>query len=77
MSHSSICTSPFVVNFVVRSLYALVAGGALVIVVLEVIMKRPENLICLAGLALLIIFCFFISTEPEKVSRTSLRHTCG
>ena len=55
-----------------RTLYALAVGGAVVVVVLEVAMKRPENFICLAGLALLIIFCFVFSREPEKVELTCI-----
>ena len=40
---------------------------AVVLVVMEVALKRPQNLMSLAGLIVLIVFCFFISTEPEKV----------
>ncbi|XP_070212498.1 uncharacterized transporter YutK-like isoform X2 [Littorina saxatilis] len=50
------------------SLYVLSVGGAVVILVIDVAMKRPENFICLAGVAILIILCFFISTEPEKIN---------
>ena len=64
--YSDIC------DFVQRTLYALAVGGAVIVVVLEVAMKRPENFICLAGLALLIIFCFVFSREPEKVELTCI-----
>ena len=64
--YSDIC------NFVPRTLYALAVGGAVVVVVLEVATKRPENFICLAGLALLIIFCFVFSKEPETVELTCI-----
>ena len=42
-------------------------GGAVVVVILEVAMKRPENFVSLVGLAVILIFCFLISTDPEKV----------
>ena len=58
--------------FVPRTLYAQAVGGAVIVVVLEVAMKRPENFICLAGLALLIIFCFVFSKEPETVELTCI-----
>ena len=50
-----------------RSLYALALGGAVGVLAVDVAIKRPENFICLGGLALLIIISFFISSEPEKV----------
>jgi hypothetical protein len=55
-----------------RSLYALSGGGAVVLVVVEVAMKYPGNLVCLAGLVVFVLFCFFISSEPEKVGQFSL-----
>ena len=64
--YSNIC------YFVPRALYAVAVGGAVIVVVLEVAMKRPENFICLAGLALLIIFCFVFSKEPETVELTCI-----
>ena len=66
-SHGELRNTTCTYFFVPRSLYAVAVGGAVVVVVLEVAMKRPENFICLAGLALLIIFCFLIYKEPEKV----------
>ncbi|KAL8570253.1 hypothetical protein ACOMHN_029953 [Nucella lapillus] len=48
-------------------LYVLCVGGAVGILV-DVGMKRPQNMVCLAGLALLILLCFFISSDPEKIN---------
>ncbi|XP_076461961.1 solute carrier family 28 member 3-like [Babylonia areolata] len=50
------------------SLYLLSVGGAVTIVVLEVVMKRPRNLICLAGIAFLILACCVMSKQPDKIN---------
>ena len=52
---------------VFRTLYILCIAGALTIVATEVVPKRPENLMSLAGLAVLLLASFILSNEPEKV----------
>ncbi|XP_076461964.1 putative transporter YutK isoform X2 [Babylonia areolata] len=48
-------------------LYSLCVGGAVAILV-DVGRTRPENMVCLAGMALLILVCFFISQDPEQIN---------
>ncbi|XP_076461967.1 putative transporter HI_0519 isoform X2 [Babylonia areolata] len=49
-------------------LYLLSMGGAMAVLVVDVMAKRPENLVCVGGLAVLILFCFFISRQPDKIN---------
>ncbi|KAK7496253.1 hypothetical protein BaRGS_00012418, partial [Batillaria attramentaria] len=50
------------------SLYALALGGAVAYLVVEIAINHPRNLMSLAGLAVLLLVSFFLSTDPEKVN---------
>nr|KAG5706114.1 hypothetical protein BaRGS_025736 [Batillaria attramentaria] len=50
------------------SLYALASGGAVAYLVVEIAINHPRNLMSLAGLAVLLVVSFFLSTDPEKVN---------
>ncbi|KAL8618145.1 hypothetical protein ACOMHN_034372 [Nucella lapillus] len=59
----------FIIRKVIQwSLYLLSVGGAVAVIVLDVVMKRPRNLICLVGIALLLLVCCLLSRQPEKIN---------
>ncbi|KAL8570252.1 hypothetical protein ACOMHN_029952 [Nucella lapillus] len=50
------------------SLYILSSGGAVAVIAVDVVPKRPENLICVGGLAMLILFSYLISRQPDRIN---------
>ena len=49
-------------------MYLLAAGGAALYLALEVVPKKADNLISLAGIAILVFVAFLLSSDPERVS---------
>ncbi|XP_025096320.1 solute carrier family 28 member 3-like [Pomacea canaliculata] len=50
------------------TLYFLSTGGAVAFLIVEIAIKHPRNLISLVGLAVLLLICYLISVQPEKVN---------
>ncbi|KAL8618146.1 hypothetical protein ACOMHN_034373 [Nucella lapillus] len=49
-------------------LYVASVGGMVAILSVDVFQKRPQNMICLGGIAILILFSCFVSRKPEKIN---------
>ena len=58
----------FYVYYLCRFLYLAAVAGAVVYLALEVAPHHPNNLISLAGMAVLVLVGLLLSTQPESVS---------
>ena len=50
-----------------RLLYAVSLVAAVVVLGLEVLTTKPRNLVCLVGIAVLLLVSFLLCESPEKV----------